>query len=118
MRNGNLSGLAREVHTPWLAGLGELGLGAAGEKNASRSCARLLLSLSRLVAESWQVLLWNPREASASSTDRAADGTHLSADDILIYLSLTDGTRPWFLARVQSAGQLSGENCFYEWKRH
>ena len=55
---------------------------------------KLLLTLSRLAAEPWQALPWNSPEASASSTDRAADGTHLSADDILIYLSLTDGTRP------------------------
>lgn len=57
-------------------------------------------------------------EASASSTDGAADGTHFSADDILIYLSLTDGTMPWFLAGVQNAGQLSGDNRFYKWMKY
>lgn len=52
------------------------------------------LALRAVAAESWQALPWNSPEASASSTDRAADGAHLSADDILIYLSLTDGTVP------------------------
>lgn len=64
------------------------------KRNAGRSCAKLLLALSRLAAGSWQALAQNSPEPSASSTDRAADGTHLSADDILIYLSLTDGAMP------------------------
>lgn len=62
---------------------------------------KLLLSLSRLgvggaggLGGAWQVLPWDSLEASVSSSDRAADGTHLSADDILIYLSLTDGAVP------------------------
>lgn len=74
----------------------------AGKRNAKCSCVKLLLSLPRPAAQPWQALARSPPEASASSTDRAADGTHLSADDILIYLSLTDGTMPWFLAGVQS----------------
>lgn len=61
------------------------------KKNASRSCVKLLLSLSRLAAEPGQALPWNPPEASASSTDRAADGTHLAAAGVLIYLPRTDG---------------------------
>lgn len=88
--------LARaDVHTPslgWIQGIQHQEQRV--KKHASRSCTKLLLSLSRLAAEPWQALPWNSPESSASSIDRAADGTHLSADDILIYLSLTDGTLP------------------------
>lgn len=88
--------LARaKIHTPslgWIQGIQHQEQKV--KKHASRPEVKLLLSLSTLAAEPWQALPWNSLEASASSTDRAADGIHLSADDILIYLSLTDGTRP------------------------
>lgn len=80
--------------------------------DTGRSCRKRLLS-----HPGWQHFPGALR-ASASSAHRAADGPHLSADEILIYLSLTDGARPWSLAGVQGAGQLSGDVRFYKWIRY
>lgn len=102
MRNDSYCLARAKAHPPSLAGFKEFSTG----RKEQRNCQQVLREASPLTIQAgegcvcvggvlpWQVLPWNSPEASASSTDRAADGTHLSADDILIYLSLTDGTMP------------------------